>query len=80
MGVESFHGIVNDESLLNVFCCLLCIFYYETTPILKTLGQSEILVFVIMSTRKNIRLIARNSLEQKMSMLMFHPDHHSVNR
>ena len=25
----------------NVFCCLLCIFYCQTTPILKTLGQFE---------------------------------------
>ena len=33
----------------------------ETTPILKTLGQFENLVFVIMSTRENIRLIARTS-------------------
>ena len=61
MGVESthFHGIVNGESLWNVLCCLLCIFYCQTTPILKSLGQFENLVFVIMS---NIRLIARISL------------------
>ena len=32
-----------------------------TTPILKTLGQFENLVFVIMSTREHIRLIARSS-------------------
>ena len=64
MGVESarFHGIVNGESLRNVFCCLLCIFNCQTAPILKTLGQFENLVFVIMSTRENIRLIARCSL------------------
>ena len=64
MGVESarFHGIVNGESLWNVFCCLHCIFYCQTTPILKTLGQFENLVFVIMSTRENIRLIAKTSL------------------
>ena len=54
-----FYGIVNGESLWNVFYCLLCIFYCQTTPILKTLGQFENLVFIIMSTRKNIRLIAR---------------------
>ena len=37
VGVESarFHGIVNGESLINVFCCLLCIFYCRATPILK---------------------------------------------
>ena len=40
-----------------------CIFYCQTTQILKTLGQFENLVFVIMSTRENIRLIARSSLE-----------------
>ena len=63
MEVESahFHGIVNGESLCNIFCCLLCTFYCQTTPILKTLGQFENLVFVIMSTRENIRLIARTS-------------------
>ena len=39
MGVESayFNGIVNGESLWNVFCCLLCIFYCWTTPILKNI-------------------------------------------
>ena len=64
VGVESarFHGIVNGESLWNVFCCLLWIFYYWTAPILKTLGKFENLMFLIMSTRGNIRLIARNSL------------------
>ena len=44
------------------FCCLLCIFNCQTIPILRTFGQFENLVFVIMSTRENIRLIARNSL------------------
>ena len=60
VGVEStsFHGFVNDESIWNVFWCLQCIFYCRTTPILKTQGQFENLVFVIMSTRENIRLIA----------------------
>ena len=52
--VESayFHGIENGESLWNVSCCLLCIFYCQITPILKTLGQFENFVFVIMSTRE----------------------------
>ena len=36
-----------------------CIFYYRNSPILKILGQFENLGFVIMSTRENIRLIAR---------------------
>ena len=64
MRVESarVHGIVNGVLLWNVFCCLLCIFYWWTTPILKTLGQFENLVFVLMSTRENICLIARTSL------------------
>ena len=35
--------------------------YCQTTPLLKTLGQFENSVFVIMSTRENIRLIARSS-------------------
>ena len=34
-------------------------FYYRSSPILKTLGQFENLGFLIMSTRENIRLIAR---------------------
>ena len=37
----------------------LCMFCYRNRPILKTLGQFENLGFVIMSTRENIRLIAR---------------------
>ena len=37
--------------------------YCQTTPNSKTLGQFENLVFVIMSTRENIRLIARSSLK-----------------
>ena len=40
---------------------ILCIFYCQTTHILKSLGQFENLVFVIMSTRENIRLIARTA-------------------
>ena len=34
-------------------------FYYQNRPILKTLGQFQNLGFAIMSTRENIRLIAR---------------------
>ena len=34
-------------------------FSYRNRPILKTLGQFENLGIVIMSTRENIRLIAR---------------------
>ena len=59
----SFHGFVNDELLWNLFWWFLCIFYYRNSPILKTLGQFENLGFVIMSTRENIRLIARAPLE-----------------
>ena len=33
--------------------------YYRNSPILKILGQFENLGFVFMSTRENIRLIAR---------------------
>ena len=64
VGVEgaSFHGFVNDESLWNLFWCFLCIFYYRNSPIFKALGQFENLGFVIMSTRENIRLIARAPL------------------
>ena len=34
MGVKGarFHGSVNGESLWNIFCCQLCIFYCQTTP------------------------------------------------
>ena len=64
MGVEgaSFNGFVNDESLWNLFWCFLCKFYYRSRPILKTLGQFQNLGFAIMSTRENIRLIARTPL------------------
>ena len=64
VGVESanFHGFVNDGSLWNLFWCFLCTFYYRKSPILKTLGQFENLGFLIMSTRENIRLIARAPL------------------
>ena len=34
----------------------------QTTPILKTLGQFENLMFVILSTRENVDLIARTPL------------------
>ena len=53
---------------LHVFSQITCIFYCQTTPILKTLGQFEDLVFVIMSTRENIRLIARTPLFLKSSV------------
>ena len=64
MGVVSacFHIIVNGESLWNVFCCLLSYFTAKLHQFL-TLGQFENLVFVIMSTRENIRLIARTSFD-----------------
>ena len=64
VGVEgaSFHGFVNDGSLWNIFWCFLCIFYYRNSSILKILRQFENLGFVIMSTRENIRLIARTPL------------------
>ena len=67
MGVEgaSFHGFVNDESLGNLFLCFLCIFYYRNSSILEILGQFENLGFVIMSSRENIRHIARAPLNQK---------------
>ena len=42
------------------FDAFLCIFYYKNSPNLKILGQFENLGFVIMSTRENIRLIARS--------------------
>ena len=41
-------------------CLLLTMHIYcQTTPIFKKIGQFENLVFVIMSTSENIRLIAR---------------------
>ena len=66
VGVEgaSFHSFKNDESLWNLCWCFLCIFYYRNSTILKTLGQFENLGFVIMSTRENIRFIARAPLIQ----------------
>ena len=62
MEVESarFHGIVNGESLWNVFHILL-----PNYTNFKTLGQFENFVFVIMSIRENIRLIAISSLSGK---------------
>ena len=39
----------------------ICIFYCRYRPILKALGQFENLVLEIMTTRRNIRLIARSS-------------------
>ena len=61
--------MVNHFEMYFVACCAyftakLQIFFY--TPILKTLGQFENLVFVIMSTRENIRLIARSSFKCTM--------------
>ena len=44
---------------LNPILMLSMHIYYRNSPILKTLGQFENLGFVIMSTRENIRLIAR---------------------
>ena len=42
---------------------ILMILYYPNRRILKSLGLFENLVFVIMSTRENIHLIARASLD-----------------
>ena len=41
--------------------CVACYAYFtaKTVPILKTLGKFENLVFVIMSTSKNILIVAR---------------------
>ena len=47
------------ETYFVAYCAY---FPAELQPILKTLGQFENLVFVIMSTGENIRLIARTSL------------------
>ena len=49
------------ETYLDAF--YFSIFYYRNSPILKILGQFENLGFIIMSTRENIRLIARTPLE-----------------
>ena len=64
MGVESAHfsGIVDGGSLLDVFCCLLGVFCCRAALVLEALGQFEGLVFVVMSTRENIRLITRTPL------------------
>ena len=57
MGIFSdAQGQVTHKSLIG------SLFYYRNGPFLKTLGQFENLGFVIMSTRENIRLIARASL------------------
>ena len=52
--------------MVNRFETYFAAYYVYFTAILhqvqKTLGQFENLVFVIMSTRENIRLIARCSL------------------
>ena len=44
------------------FVAYYAYFTAELHQILKTLGQFENLVFVILLTRENIRLIARSSL------------------
>ena len=61
MGVEStsFHDFANDESLWNVFDAYYAYFNAEPRQFLKALGQFENLVFLIMSTREDTRLIAR---------------------
>ena len=63
MGIEStsFHGFVNDELLWNVF--MLTMHILLPNRILETLGQFENLMFVIMSTRENTRLIARTPFD-----------------
>ena len=66
----SFNGFVNDGSLWNLFWCVLCIFYYRHSPILKILGQFENEGFEIMSTRENMRLIARSPLLSLESYLL----------
>ena len=45
--------------------------YCRSTPISKTLGQFENVVFVIMSTRKNTRLNARAPSHTKL-LVMYH--------
>ena len=49
---EQYWGCLDKMSEVN----------FSPAETLKTLGQFENLVFVIMSTRENIRLIARGSL------------------
>ena len=53
-------------NLFETYFDVLCILFYRNRPILKTLGQYENLGFVIVSTRENIRLIARASFRQRM--------------
>ena len=48
-------------NLFETYFDVLCILFYRNKQILKTLGQYE-KGFVIVSTRENIRLIARASL------------------
>ena len=61
MGVERarFHGIVNGLKRILLLTMHILLLNYTN---FKTLGQFENLVFVITSTRENIRLIARSSL------------------
>ena len=58
MGVESahFHGIVNGETNFVAY------YAYFTAELHQFTEQFENLVFVIMSTRENIHLIARTPL------------------
>ena len=51
------------------FAAYYAYFTAELHQLKKTLGQFENLVFVIMSTRENIRLIARTSLNFLMNDL-----------
>ena len=65
--IFSFRFKVLYVSKISIIFCLEIHFVNfnlapDCTPILKTLGLFENLVFVIMSTRENIRLIARRSL------------------
>ena len=70
MGVESinFYCFAYDVLLWNVFLCLLYLLCYRTAPIFKTRLQFENLVFVIMSTMENTRLIDRASFNIHFSI------------
>ena len=46
-------------------------FYHRNSPILKILGQFENLGFVIVSTRENIRLIARTPFEAEFRVISY---------
>ena len=49
MESTSFHSFVNYKSLWNVFGCLLCIFYCQTTPILKKKHQENLKIWCLQS-------------------------------